>query len=657
MKRYLIFLVVTAMIASFSTSAFAQIDGEFGELTTVLRPYVELEDDVEIMPDEFGLPPNWDVDNLDDGYAKIQIGFPFEFNGDVFTEVYVCINGFITFGRVDANGDVFGPPNTPSRNPQGLFSSAPEQPINVIAPFWGDHIYRIDDEKYEGFQPSRISYKYDQDEGTFTVQWKDLNINAKGMLNGNYYEFRSSVADFQLTLVQSDDDISNQGNIYFSYGQIGPRNNQFQYKDKEDGDEPRPGGAAVGIKGEGTVIGQPAEFVNALYNGSYMDYDKELAKTSTELTDDWMPSGNGGYSVFFEAIVRLNEKEWWGDGDVNFSKLQGGQNFYLPQYQNLWVTVADVRVIMNAVATNNPLNEVYRREAYHADVNHNGRYYYNAAGDKVDIKWRDMKYTDSLPADVSSLKQIFFQADEYDAAIILLYLGAKVPTLPFLHDLNNIIMPWGNGKKASEDIASGLRIGQPVNINGNLYEIPVYLNDNHTGIIATRFDINGSIENVITDDEYSDMQVVFHDSRVVLAGYGNFDENQPICYVNARINDNELKFSDVRFNEEDLHNFNLNLNTEDQTNNSNILMQNVPNPFNTSTNITVNIEKEGNYKLAVYDVLGNEVYTIVNSVLTAGTYTYAWNGLDNNGNKLQKGVYVYRLISDNENYSKKLILD
>ncbi len=81
------------------------------------------------------------------------------------------------------------------------------------------------------------------------------------------------------------------------------------------------------------------------------------------------------------------------------------------------------------------------------------------------------------------------------------------------------------------------------------------------------------------------------------------------------------------------------------------LSQNYPNPFNPNTNIKFSIPKLANVKLAVYDLLGREVESLVNQQLTPGTYEVNWNAA-----KFSSGIYMYRLITDDFSMVKKMSL-
>jgi len=80
------------------------------------------------------------------------------------------------------------------------------------------------------------------------------------------------------------------------------------------------------------------------------------------------------------------------------------------------------------------------------------------------------------------------------------------------------------------------------------------------------------------------------------------------------------------------------------------LQQNYPNPFNPSTSIQYAISSKQFISLRVYDVLGNEVATLVNEYRDAGKYE-----LEFNAEKLSSGVYYYQLRAGRLVQTKKMI--
>jgi photosystem II stability/assembly factor-like uncharacterized protein len=81
------------------------------------------------------------------------------------------------------------------------------------------------------------------------------------------------------------------------------------------------------------------------------------------------------------------------------------------------------------------------------------------------------------------------------------------------------------------------------------------------------------------------------------------------------------------------------------------LFQNYPNPFNPSTTISYNIPEDGEVTLKVYDLLGNEVATLVNDYKAAGRYTVSFDA-----SALSSGTYFYRITSHGGMLTGKMIL-
>lgn len=81
------------------------------------------------------------------------------------------------------------------------------------------------------------------------------------------------------------------------------------------------------------------------------------------------------------------------------------------------------------------------------------------------------------------------------------------------------------------------------------------------------------------------------------------------------------------------------------------LSQNYPNPFNPTTRISYSLSERSNVTLKVYDVLGNEVATLVNTTKSAGNHVVTFGG-----ENLASGLYIYTLKAGNFISSKKMVL-
>ena len=82
-----------------------------------------------------------------------------------------------------------------------------------------------------------------------------------------------------------------------------------------------------------------------------------------------------------------------------------------------------------------------------------------------------------------------------------------------------------------------------------------------------------------------------------------------------------------------------------------VLFQNYPNPFNPSTTIKFQIPNSEFTILKVYNILGEEVVTLVSKKLNPGNHTYIFNG-----SNLASGIYYYQLVAGDYMVVKKMIL-
>ncbi len=84
--------------------------------------------------------------------------------------------------------------------------------------------------------------------------------------------------------------------------------------------------------------------------------------------------------------------------------------------------------------------------------------------------------------------------------------------------------------------------------------------------------------------------------------------------------------------------------------------QNYPNPFNPSTSIKFALPKDADVQLKVYDLLGREVRTLVNSDVKAGRHEVLWDGRNEMGAQVASGVYLYRITAGSFVSIKKMMM-
>lgn len=166
--------------------------------------------------------------------------------------------------------------------------------------------------------------------------------------------------------------------------------------------------------------------------------------------------------------------------------------------------------------------------------------------------------------------------------------------------------------------------------------------------------------------EYFDVQVI-DKNGLVETSKGNYTECYKVFFDNPHSVDEEVFYSfapavgivEIYYGEGphfllDSLSLNVTLNVENtQQSNLNfyVLSQNYPNPFNPTTKIKYSIVQNGLVKLLIFDLLGREVASLVNTEQSIGNYE-----VDFNASTLTSGIYFYKLQSGNFSETRKMLL-
>ncbi|MCP4706188.1 MAG: T9SS type A sorting domain-containing protein [candidate division Zixibacteria bacterium] len=86
------------------------------------------------------------------------------------------------------------------------------------------------------------------------------------------------------------------------------------------------------------------------------------------------------------------------------------------------------------------------------------------------------------------------------------------------------------------------------------------------------------------------------------------------------------------------------------------LEQNYPNPFNPITKIRFSLPVTSQVKVEVFNILGQSVRDLIDEKLTAGTKEVSWDGLNNSGAEVSSGIYFYKIVTENFEDTKKMVL-
>jgi C1A family cysteine protease len=86
------------------------------------------------------------------------------------------------------------------------------------------------------------------------------------------------------------------------------------------------------------------------------------------------------------------------------------------------------------------------------------------------------------------------------------------------------------------------------------------------------------------------------------------------------------------------------------------LATNYPNPFNPSTTIAYTLSTRSEVDITIYNLLGQQVRTLVDETQRAGEYEVEWDGRTNSGGTTATGVYIYRINTGEYSQSRKMLL-
>jgi len=185
----------------------------------------------------------------------------------------------------------------------------------------------------------------------------------------------------------------------------------------------------------------------------------------------------------------------------------------------------------------------------------------------------------------------------------------------------------------------------------NLKEIGLYLNGVCKGAVVVESDLEQLCA-------FLDIDESLHDGSVEFVFYYNDSKNQEREMRTIRIDEDKIKINyidsnalypyyDVVLDQGAIENiipptFSLN--------------QNYPNPFNPSTTISYQIPQTGSIRIDIFNIKGQKIRTLINELKHPGKHSVVWNGTDQSGRQVASGIYYYRIVTDHNSSTKKMLL-
>jgi hypothetical protein len=319
---------------------------------------------------------------------------------------------------------------------------------------------------------------------------------------------------------------------------------------------------------------------------------------------------------------------------------------------------AGLAVIDVSDKSNPRLAAVYNSSGWAADIAFDGEYAYYAAG-YAGLQIFDMSrpYSPVIVATVPTPDWAIVVQVQGDYA----YVGARFAGLQIIN-IANPLQPRviAHFPDSGAFLAHSLAVGDgfaAIGSGGRSFQL-VDISDPYRPLDLGRVSTSGSVWNLAAEDRrlfsmnaeggWEQFEISDHDSVSMIS-----DFRTPGLALGVSISENLLCVAD----QTSVILYTLgNKTTPPPIPTHAHLYPNYPNPFNTSTVIEYDISEACRVKLSIYNVLGQEVTTLVDSYREPSHYTIPWDGTNVTGDKVASGVYLLRLVAGTHTSDRKMIL-
>ena len=222
----------------------------------------------------------------------------------------------------------------------------------------------------------------------------------------------------------------------------------------------------------------------------------------------------------------------------------------------------------------------------------------------------------------------------------------------------------GNTRLINAEVSLGSQLSEPAFLNVSCEDVSLLSEEveSYEGVLVKLSNVTISSVNdfdwMITDE--SGFETLLDDDMANMEAdnfLSTLVEGQELAYVSGIFN---FSYGSYKIQIRDVNDIggSLGINDDIQVNPySYSLMGNYPNPFNPETQIRFSIGNQENVKLFIYDMMGRQVNSLINGeTFKSGYHVVNWRGVDNDGNKVPSGVYIYRIKAGDFIADKKMLL-
>jgi len=209
--------------------------------------------------------------------------------------------------------------------------------------------------------------------------------------------------------------------------------------------------------------------------------------------------------------------------------------------------------------------------------------------------------------------------------------------------------------------ALGSTVDNSLPVELTSFELLETRNDGITLQWVTESEINNLGFNLDRKTPITDWsQIASYVTHPALQGQGSVSHQTIYTFTDNTVQENEsydYRLSDVDYDGNvEYHSLQLmgvsSINIPEQF----VLYPNYPNPFNPVTTIRYDLPDDAHVVLAIHDLMGRDVITLVDGPKTAGSRFTQWNARDEQGRAVSAGVYLYKIQAGNFVDIKKMIL-